>query len=461
MEQVPGDVVVHQILKHLNWSEVILLLSTSNKIFSGIRYSITDFRIHIKEFGALYFETVRNKIHSDEQLRFEGELTALLRKKWEQVLRIKGCSLRILPWSGKPDQMDLLSSPLIAKKINLVNISKPLDAKNFSHLQEVGLYQCSTVININYLGNVQKLTIVSCQQMEDISGLGNIPDLYISYCPEIHDISALMNNGKLNIKDYSSSIDMRTANFENIRDLETNLHLTYESTATLKNAQSLNFTWIESSSIYLAKSVTSVEITFGRQEGFSLANFSHLASVWVDELPPNTDLTPLQRVWKVRISGSHHLKTVHGLGMNGIVILENCEALADLSSLKNVARLIVDNCPRFTNCEAINGVRNLTMKWIGKMDFRPFGKNRGGNILRLELVKSWDSITSLEGLGEIPFIKITGCELSSLQGLGEENKTILLDAKHQSLFGNTPSLVEFSVTLLPEKLIMLRRNEVY
>jgi hypothetical protein len=461
MQRVPREVVVHQILKYLKWSEAIRLLSTSNKIFSGIRYSITDFRIHVKEFGNLYFECVRNKIHSDEQLRFEGELSPLLRKKWEKVLQIKGCCLRILPWNGEPDQMDLLSSPLIAKRINLVNISKLLDAKNFSLLQEVALVQCSTVININYLCNVQKLTIVSCQLMEDISGLGNIPDLYISYCPEIRDISALTNNGKLMIMDYSSSIDLRTVNFENIRNLETNLHLTYESTATLKNAQSLIFSWMESPSIYLANTVLSVEIIFGRQESFSFANFSHLSAVWFGELPPDIDLTPLQRVSKVRISDSHYLKTVYGLGLNGIVILENCQALTDLSALKKIPRLIVDNCPLCRNCEAVNGVRNLTLKWIGEMDFRPFRKNKGGNIQRLELCESWDSIPSLYGLEDIPFIKITGGELLSLQGLGENNKTIVLASKYRPLLEKTPSLVDLSLTKLPESLIMLRKNEVY
>jgi hypothetical protein len=459
MQQVPSEVVVHQLLKYLNWSEVILLLSTSNKIFSGIRYSILLFRIHVKDFGTLYFETVRNKIHSDEQLRFEGELSAVLRDKWEKILQIKGCSVRILPWSGQPDQMDLLSSPLIAKKVSLRNISKLLDAKNFSHLQEVALHYCSAVININYLGNVQKLALSSCHQLEDISGLGNIPDLSLLGCHELRDISALMNNGKLTIK-WCMSIDIKTANLENIRNLETNLDLTYESTETLRNARSLDLTQMDLSSIYVAETVMSVEISFEKQQSFNLSNFSHLTAVWFRELPPNTDLAPLQRVWKVRISESRHLKTVHGLGMNGVVILEKCEALVDLSALKTVPRLVVDNCARFTNCEAINGVRDLTIKWIGKMDFRPFGKNRGGNVQRLELVKSWDSIPSTEGLGEIPFIKITGCELSSLQGLGEENRTIILPAKYLPRLEDTPSRVEFSVTRLPENLIMLRRNEV-
>jgi hypothetical protein len=95
MEQLPKEVVVHQILTYLKWTEVSLLLSTSNGIFSEIRYSTMQYCLKIEDIDWSKVEHLLNKINSNEQLRFEGAFSGLERAKWVKVSQIKGCSLRL------------------------------------------------------------------------------------------------------------------------------------------------------------------------------------------------------------------------------------------------------------------------------------------------------------------------------------------------------------------------------
>jgi hypothetical protein len=75
-------------------------------------------------------------------------------------------------------------------------------------------------------------------------------------------------------------------------------------------------------------------------------------------------------------------------------------------------------------------------------------------------MQTWERITSLEGLGEIPFVKISGCQLLSLGGLGEMNKTIILPSECILLLKSVPLLDNYTVKRLPKDLVMLRNNEV-
>jgi hypothetical protein len=262
MQQVPKEVVVHHILRYLKWSEVIILLSSSSEIFSEVRYGTLHFRIHVNDIEDQVVESLRQKLSSNEQLRIKGFFSGIQKDKWEKVLQINECSLFVEQLIDEPSLIFL--RPILAKRIQIDNFDIPLDLAKLSHLQEVELINSCSLKNINSLGNVQKLTIIASREVVDISGLGNIPELFVSSCQEIRDISALMNNRKLTIMD-CENIDISTANFENIQHLRTDLSLTYESTITLRKAQSLEIDGLCISSIFLAKTVKSVDMGFPPQ----------------------------------------------------------------------------------------------------------------------------------------------------------------------------------------------------
>jgi hypothetical protein len=185
-----------------------------------------------------------------------------------------------------------------------------------------------------------------------------------------------------------------------------------------------------------------------------LTNFSHVDVVKLSLLPLGTNLKALQTVREVHITGSSALQNIQGLGKNEIVVIDDCSHIVDLSALKRVPRLTLKRCRPFTNCEHFNQVRHLTVDLCNKWDFRPFGKNQGGNIQRLEIHNVWGRGDSLEGLGDIPFVKIIRGNFPSLKGLGENNRTIIFPAKYESHFDGE----KYSVKTLPAGLIMLKRK---
>jgi hypothetical protein len=344
---------------------------------------------------------------------------------------------------------------------NFDEFSRVID---FTSLQAITLIDSAHIKDINSLGNVRKLSVSSCPQFQDVSGLGKIPDLSLSHCNEIRDNSALRNNEILTIED-CDNIDVSTANFENVQNLKTDLRMTFQATTTLKKAQCLQLLALNIPFMHLATTVTSVELYFwdchysDPVESFSFENFSHLTSACLHYLPPEIELSPLHRVPKVHILDSEKLKSVNGLGMNEMVILENCHKLVDLSALRTIPRLIISNCS-FVSCEHINQVRYLKLSAMDNLDFRLFRKNRGGNIQRLELSRVVVGCKRLrvEGLEDIPFLKITQSDLQSLTGLLKNNRTIILEQKKMYLLD--PSYKEqYSVKKVPRDLIMLRKKD--
>jgi hypothetical protein len=122
-------------------------------------------------------------------------------------------------------------------------------------------------------------------------------------------------------------------NFVNVLYLSTDLHLTYDSTTTLKNALSLKLLFFHCSDIYLSSTVVSVEI--GNQYyhlpmfvlpplDICLSNFSHpLTFVLLNNFSSNVDLMPLGNIEKVQLEFS-----------NDFVIIKSCRNITDLSALK-------------------------------------------------------------------------------------------------------------------------------
>jgi hypothetical protein len=240
-----------------------------------------------------------------------------------------------------------------------------------------------------------------------VSGLGSIPDLSLHNCQRIRDISALQNNRKLAILD-CDNISLSTLNFANVKQLSTDLSLSYAATTTLKAAHSLKFYDVKLCSIFLASTVVSVELHNLHALRTRLYNFSHaLKFVLLENISASVDLTPLVNVKKVKICDSSALVNVNGLGNNKAVTIENCENIKDLSALKTVPRVIISGCNEFVNCEDLNQVHYLTIERVFlKMKLSGFKGEKGCRVHRLELLEC-DRLMSFQGLGEIPFLELT------------------------------------------------------
>jgi hypothetical protein len=304
----------------------------------------------------------------------------------------------------------------------------------------------SALIDVSCFSHLTWLSLEDCNDIKDIHSLETIPNLFIIDCDGIRDISALQNNRKLTI--YGCyNISLSTVNFENILYLSTDLNLTYDATATLKNAIFLELSNFDCSDLFLSSTVVSVE--FKNTDDFilppleiDLSTFSQsLKSVLLDNISSRVDLTPLRDVEKVQLEYCRDLINVNGLGKNNkTVIIKSCDKIIDLSALKSTPRVIIESCTNFVNCEDLNHVRYLTIQCVSrKMDFTGLKREKGGRVHRLELLNC-DAVVSFKGLNGIPFLKITSTRhlhvnnLHSLEGIGGlESKIILIEAKYESL----------------------------
>jgi hypothetical protein len=265
--------------------------------------------------------------------------------------------------------------------------------------------------------------------------------LIIRNCQGIRDISALQNNKKLSIYG-CHNISLSTVNFVNVLYLSTDLRLRWDATTTLKHAVSLEL-YFRGSAVFLSSTVVSLEIKSPpalflnpRQPlDIDLSNFSQsLKSVLLEGISSTVDLTPLGNIEKVQLQVSPYLVHVNGLGKNNkTVIIKSCRNITDLSALRTVPRVIVDDCDKFVNCEDLNQVQHLTIVGVHRrMAFSGLKRENGCRVRRLELLKCGSNL-SFQKLNEIPFLKIMSKHRQSLDALGgTENKIIIIQAKYES-----------------------------
>lgn len=320
----------------------------------------------------------------------------------------------------------------------------------------IQLFDCQVITSVNHLANVKELRLESCPMIEDISELGNVQDLVISSCPRIHLFPTCFNNIRLRLAPLLLA-DNHTNPEMNCEILSiqsgkwsTNLQLSqriksiafknctivkdfFSLLQTLSSLQSVKFDGIQDfvdvSVLYGIRSITLARLKINSLKGLeydpSNPRQYETQSVHLSLCSNIVDLSPIQRIAKVKIGNFYHiplnfdqLTHVRHLTLEGIVFLNNTEIMFGEDNHLN--HLVIHGCSRITKIWNLHHVQSLIANWceglkeINGCKIDVLRKVNISNCINLSIVPSW--------LRMMKDVKIRQCPL-----LLTEEKGILVD----------------------------------
>jgi hypothetical protein len=290
--RIPEEVFEHQVLPFLKLDETSVLLSSANSFFEQFRYRSgkRNFKVSLRDFADPKIQKLLQKINPVEQLIVSCYYCLQETTRCHDIAKA----------FTNNDQLVL---PRRLCTCPCYGLSPPVDPPK---IQELYLSNCFQLTDVDCLSHLTWLFLNHCPDLHDIYSLGNIPSLSIIDCQGIRDISALQNNKALSIHQ-CRNISLSNVNFEHILYLSTDLHLTYDATATLKHAITLELFSFHQSGIFLSSTVVSVgirnQVNYPLPLEVNLSNFSQsIKSVLLKNVSSSVDLMPLGNIEKVQLS---------------------------------------------------------------------------------------------------------------------------------------------------------------
>jgi Leucine-rich repeat (LRR) protein len=191
-----------------------------------------------------------------------------------------------------------LSQLTVLEEASFSNI-KLLHYHTLSHLKSVSI-SSSSITDVSCFKNVPKLSFHQCHMITNVSSLENVHDLRFSYCDRIKSVSSL---GRV----YS----LELIGCYGVTDI-----------SALRNVHTVKVGSVVASVLGISK----------------LRNVSELHLQW----PKVTSLSGLTNLTKLFLSYS--------------------DTIADISALKTLKELYIDNCPNVSNFQGLNNLETLELR---------------------------------------------------------------------------------------------------
>lgn len=316
------------------------------------------------------------------------------------------------------DEITQISNCHEIQTFKLVEFSVFNGFVNCSHLYEVILKKCPSLIDVSCLKEVQSLTLEMCHGVSDISPLAKIPSLTIIKCDNVFNtFDSLIDNQRLTAMDLPRVVSFQA--FQSPKFLKTNLLQGNslelpEMKQFLANKESLHFNGINSNLPSplppLLKTII-IDISFGLND---VSNWGQLYQVELNGCFKLESLQGLSTVTKIEINNCPNLSDISMLGPAGnkTVCFSRCNKIFSFASLNGISRVSIDNCSSFIDANEVNEVKELTLTSCWHLDdISMLGK--GVQSLRIYGNRN---ITSFQGLSNISFIIF---DLPSIQTLDD------------------------------------------
>jgi hypothetical protein len=313
------------------------------------------------------------------------------------------------------------------KSMILSDFSALKNVQTLSFLTELSLFNCCHVSEVNCLKDLKFLYIYGSPKITNIQELGKIHHLHIEKCDRITDVSKLNYNHRLLLAN-CKNISKRTLSFKHVFSLRTDLISCFEESQCLENTCILEFlpgSRYRDSEIHLSSKVR--KFTFTGYPPLNLWNFTQLYWVKLVCIHRESMIAPLFAIPIVHIENVT-FQALEGLGGNQRVVISQCPYISDFSCLRNVPRVEIRLCNRFSKGSEVENCKELIV-----VGCRAFEDTSALSRLQSLLLQSCN-VSELKAIESIPEISVIGCPLINLKGIGRNHRKIVMDAEYEALF---------------------------
>jgi hypothetical protein len=289
-----------------------------------------------------------------------------------------------------------ITSALYNERMTILRMPGLTDVANLQFVNDLTLEDCDSISDLSPLHRVRSLSVRYCSAVSNVNGLGNIRNLRLWECKGLTDISGLTNNYKLNIQ--SCCNIQKHSGFGKVIYLTTDL-----------------IGWPSEKRDQLEMKHLDQQYFGDLPSSFNFSVLANLSSVSLQCCHTLTSLEVLSKVKRIEIHSADKLTDISCLSSKTqqLVSLSFCKSLANFKPLDFIRIVHITNCNQFIHGSDVQNVPFLTIYGCPIVDVSMLGT------LRLERC---NYIETLQGLENIPNIKIIRCSLDSLDGLGNNHR---------------------------------------
>lgn len=420
----------YKLLKeYLQPSFYLNLMNTSKACFAELKKLTVNYSLN-SELTEEFFKNIefRNRVlqrvsRLDCQVRFTTDSN--FSHNASNGFRIKSSDCSLISFDHLPKIEDYFS--LYSIDYLWSHGSLPKGVSSFIGVLEISLMRVDTPIDCVPMKHCKSLMFSFCEGLTDVSALHSVYDLRIAGCPRVEDISALVDNNVLmiggctGIKKYSTfrnvkNLCLSTPNIPSLHDLE------------LIPCPSVNLGSYEYQTGWKIPNPKRKIIKFRTCHTFTTSStINFLSSVYsVSFFCCNglADISCLNRVPYILLYSCPALTSLEGLGpeFNRRIIVQDCHNIISFLPLDGCEEVEISNC-LIRDISELSHVKSLTISYC-KIPFEvPFL----GKVSSLSLVGS-DSLTNVNGLENVPILKIKNCPNVTNFDLLQNNNRITLDS---------------------------------
>lgn len=472
---------------YLSYDDYRYFLNTSKQFFASLKRKTVYFSLNVK--SSFQYLT---------DIDFQRLLLSKVENGWDQItIRYQGlpnipsdlpireiygvfCPLPIKDWNKfksivctyPKDQIEIPPIPNV-KSLHLVlstfdNISRESmnNLNAFSHLSKLWINNLK-VKDISPLKNISDLALYSCDMITDFSMFCNQRVLKLNNCPGLSDVTSFKSIRRLELINCCNVTDVTPLN--NVYDLRLISCPAITDISCLGNHHRLIIN-------QLASNLTGYECLLNIPHvslvGCNLKDVSILRyakSVSLSQCSEIKDVSPLRNVKKVEILmerilfGLHELQTVTDLSLHFQNLPEQEIPFDFIVHFHNKRLELISHFVRVNSLSMFSSkIEYLTIRWSENIS-RLINEGQGSSLQYLTyLALEHMSLHRLEGLGNIPTVKLSHCSrLRNLQGLGQNRCVEVMscfDLKDVSSLATVPIVTIKRCDKLTEKSYECLRN---
>lgn len=333
---------------------------------------------------------------------------------------------------------------LVGLNVEIVHgVQEVRQVPKIPQIRGLKLYRCKELQDLSNLSHLSSLSIIHGQIVREIKPLENIEELWLEGCPMVKDYSML--NGSKQKTLYLKTCPNLTnvMNFAGIRNLTLSCCDNLEDVSPLRGIYDLSL--LECSKVRDIRGLGDhyrLRLRFLHENllGYeSLLHIPHVSLACCDI----SDLQVLQYAKTVNLWSCNHFTDVRPLKKAEVVVLERCYGVANLSELGNIPELhltawdlkkseatklknksLVLREVQGSHFKVLTNIRHLTV-YSMKTFTRAMNERKSQNFQHLQSlrIEACEKLTHVNGLGDIPLIKVISCKaLTDISGLGRNRE---------------------------------------